>query len=347
MSKLGHDVKLYVMSGDANGKKVFSIDGYEIKAFEVQARFPPLLKFGNDHSFAVLRELDRDSPDVVHFHNYYLWSFPYVAPWAKRKKAKLVSQFHGTDPLRSVKAPAFLPYLRLCDRILVPTDGELGLLTKLRIPRSRVHKIPSTGVDPNRFHRVEPSGNDDTLLYVGRIPAPASYRWEKAPHLLLPILRSLLHLGVASKLVVAGDGPGLDSMKSQAGVLGLTNSVKFLGQVIQDELPALYSRASLTLDPIQMDDIEPFWGGTLQESLACGTPVVAFNNQRPGFRPLGLLVPTSPREAAQLLSSALKDTSWRSAVAKEGPGVIRRACDWSAIAGQLDLVYYGLVRSQE
>jgi glycosyltransferase involved in cell wall biosynthesis len=346
MAKLGHDVKLYILSEDPGGKKTFSVDGYEIKAFGVAARFPPLMKFGNDHSFAVLRELDRDSPDVIHFHNYYLWSFPYAATWAKRKRAKLVSQYHGTDPLRGIKASAYLPFLRLCDRILVPTEGERRLLTKLHIPGNRILKIPSTGVDPELFHRVGPSGDDNGLLYVGRIPAPASYHWEKAPHLLLPIFRSLLRRGVKSKLVVAGDGPGLEPMKNRASDIGLSDSIEFLGQLTPEELPTLYSTASLTLDPIHMDDIEPSWGGTLQESLACGTPVVAFNNGRPGFRALGMLIPTSPQEAAQLLERGFMDASWRSQIAQEGPRVIGESCDWSAIANRLDSTYRELVSSQ-
>ena len=94
-----------------------------------------------------------------------------------------------------------------------------------------------------------------------------------------------------------------------------------------------------------MDDIEPYWGGTLQESLACGTPVAAFNNKKSGFRPLGLLIPTSPGDAAQLLSTALTDLPWRSKIAEEGPKVIRGNCDWTAIAGRLNSTYHELAGS--
>ena len=144
-------------------------------------------------------------------------------------------------------------------------------------------------------------------------------------------------------MVVVGDGPGLSSMKAQADRMGIAQSVEFMGPRSQEDLPALYSNAVLTFDPISMDDIEPYWGGTLQESLACGTPVVAFNNVNPGFRPFGLLVPVSPSGAARLVSAALKDFSWRSGVAMEGPKVIREKCDWKAIAAHLDSTYRNLV----
>ncbi len=329
-----------MLSEETPRERIMKVDGFELKVFKTSFRFPPLMGFGNDHSLGVLRELDHDKPDLVHFHNYYLWNFPYVAPWVKRKRIPLVSQFHGTDPIRRLKALMFYPSLRLCDRLLVPTQNEEDFLThRLGFPSSRVRRVPSTGVDTNRFYRSRPLDNEPVILYAGRIPKPTSHNWEKAPHLLLPILRALLMKGSGARLLIAGDGPGLSLMKDQADKLNLGDSVEFLGQLDQEALPALYSRSRLTFVPMQMDDIEPFWGGTVQESLACGTPVVAFNNRLPGFRRFGLLVSTNPKQAAHLIASALANPELLSTALSQGPLAARRDCDWEALTRRLEAIY--------
>ena len=343
MAQLGHEVKLYVMSGEIARKKILSVDGYELKAFRPSFHFPPFMRFGNTHSVEVMAELEQDAPDLVHFHNYYLWNFPYIVPWVKRKGTPLVAQYHGTDPIRQVKARAFYPSLRLCDSLIVPTYREERFLTRtLRLPSGRVVRLPSTGVDTRIFKRVYPPDPEPLLSYVGRIPLPATYRWEKAPHLLLPLVKALLGLGVRARLVVAGDGPGLPIMKSSASRLGVETSVDFLGAVDQRVLPELYSRSRLTFVPMYMEDIEPFWGGTVQESLACGTPVAAFNESSPGPRRFGLLLPPGGR-GAPLVARSLAEADSLFKAGKEGSDFIKAHCDWESVAANVASIYERLL----
>ena len=343
LANLGHEVRLYVMSNDISSTQVLQMDGYELKAFRSYMHFPPLVKFGNDHSIEVMKELDRDSPDLVHFHNYYLWNFPYIAPWVRRKGTPLVAQYHGTDPIRIVKAAAFCPSLRLCDSLIVPTLQEERFLTQtLRFPSRRVIRLPSTGVDARVFKRVCPPDPEILLAYVGRIPLPASYKWEKAPHLLLPLFKALLGLGIKAKLMIAGDGPGLPMMKASASRLGVGSSVEFLGAVDQRALPELYSRSWLTLVPLHMDDIEPFWGGTVQESLACGTPVAAFNDSNPRPCRFGLLVRPGWR-GARLLAVSLNEADSLSKAGREGSDFVKAHCDWESVATNVASIYERLL----
>ncbi len=340
MARLGHDVKLYVLAADVPGRTVLNVDGYELKAFRVSFRLPPFGKFGNDHSLEVLRELGSDAPDVVHFHNYYLWNFPYVAAWARMKGARVVGQYHGSDPLRGVKAAGFTPSLRLCDLLLVPLESEKRMLTGgLRIPEARVARFPSTGVDTDLFRPTGPKTDELSLLYAGRIPAPSSYLLERSPQHLIPIMKALLDSGLKPKLTVAGDGPGMPAMRDLAQRLGVAGSIDFLGQVDQTHLPELFTRSTLSFVPIRLDEVGPFWGGSLQESLACGTPVAAFNDNAPGRRKLGLLLPTNPGAAASLISDAVADREWMASVRDEGPRLIKDICEWRKIVPRLDSVY--------
>ena len=342
MALLGNDVKLYVLSTELSETVRRHIDGYEIKGFKVSFLFPPFQGFGNSHAPDVLRELEKDAPDLVHFHNYYLWSFPYVAWWIKRKGVPLVAQFHGTDPVKRFKGLGFLPILRLCDRILVPTKRESDFLSgSLHLPENRISMTPSTGVDTGLFRIVAPKDNRTTILYVGRIPRRRTYLVEKAPQFIIPIFRQLRSRGVDAKLIIAGDGPGLSALERESQ--GLGNSIEFLGQVPQEELPLLYSRSRLTFVPIHMDEIGPYWGGTVQESLACGTPVVAFNDKSPGIGKLGLLVPATGKEPAGLIAGALNNPDWLETVETEGPRVVAGTCEWGTLIAKLYADYQRLV----
>jgi glycosyltransferase involved in cell wall biosynthesis len=342
MSQLGHDVKLYVMADGIKQREVIQADGYVIKAFKISLRFPPFARFGNDHSLEVLRELKRDSPDLVHLHNYYLWNFPYVAAWIRREGIPLVAQYHGTDPLRKLKGFAFKPALRWCDRILVPLFSEQSFLRSLGLTDSRVIRFPSTGVDTQEFKRTSPAGKEPSFIYVGRIPKLANYRWEKAPQHLLPILGALRRLGVPARMTIVGDGPGLAPLMKRSEESGLRDAIDFRGSLEHRELPAYYSHSWFTFVPFLIEEIGPYWDGALQESLACGTPVIGFNNENPGFQKMGVLVPTDASEAAHLIGSALENRSLFSRVDDEGPQLTRRVCDWSVLTSRLEMLYEAL-----
>src|SRR6056297_2111078 len=70
--------------------------------------------------------------------------------------------------------------------------------------------------------------------------------------------------------LIIGHGELLDTLKNQAEKLNLKN-IHFLGNLPQNDLPAFYSSADLSVVPSR---VEPF-GLVAVEALACGTPVIA------------------------------------------------------------------------
>lgn len=344
MASSGHEVTLYVLSQEEPRDPSIEVDGYTIKTFRSAVHFPPLLRFGNDHSLRAMREVLNDEPDIVHHHNYYLWNFPYVAPFVKRK-ARLVAQYHGSDPIRPLKGAMYYPSLRLADALTVATRREFNFLSStLRFPRSRLVLAPSTGVDSARFKRTG-SPIPGQLLYVGRIPSPTSYLWEKSPQQLLPLIHGLRALGLDCRLVVAGDGPGLGDLRQTTERLELSRHVDFLGAVPQEELPKLYSQSILAFIPMHMDDIEPFWDGALKESLSCQTPVVAFNSRNPGLRQYGCLIQPGAR-GAPALARILSDPSSLIATGVSGCDFVRSHCDWEVVIKRLESVYEMVLRGK-
>ncbi|MFN8496553.1 MAG: glycosyltransferase [Anaerolineae bacterium] len=100
------------------------------------------------------------------------------------------------------------------------------------------------------------------LLCMGRL------RYYKGLHVLIEALPGLP--GVT--LVVAGSGPMGADWQTLAQSLGVGARVHFIGDVSDDDQPALYQAADLYVLPATHRS-EAF-GVALVEALACGTPAV-------------------------------------------------------------------------
>src|SRR5690606_20027400 len=100
---------------------------------------------------------------------------------------------------------------------------------------------------------------------------------KKGLRYLLDALPTVLKHHPDSFISVAGFGPELDALRTQAATLGLTDSVRFLGAVPQSELPALYQRAALLVSPFVRAESgdEEGLGLVLVEAIGCGCPVLA------------------------------------------------------------------------
>ncbi len=157
------------------------------------------------------------------------------------------------------------------DAVIATSSDELYDLTSLGVPRTSVSVVPF-GVDPERFCAdgpVAPRGERPRLIAV-------------ATHLrrdgLETAVRALADMPDAELLIVGGPArPMLRrdetccDLARLAGSLGVSDRVKFAGQVSQDDMPALLRSADLMVD---VSWYEPF-GMACLEAMACGTPVIA------------------------------------------------------------------------
>lgn len=120
------------------------------------------------------------------------------------------------------------------------------------------------GIDLNAYSFRETK--DDYLLFLGRMSP------QKGAHLAAEVARRLgRRLILATKMVEPGEKSYFDSEVKPR----LTNRVEVLGEITLAEKVELYANAACTLMPIQWP--EPF-GLVMTESMACGTPVVAFRH---------------------------------------------------------------------
>jgi glycosyltransferase involved in cell wall biosynthesis len=106
--------------------------------------------------------------------------------------------------------------------------------------------------------------HDGYLLFVGRICE------EKSPHFAIEVAKRLnLPLILAAKVE---EGPSREYFEKYVKPY-LTDTIRWVGEVDEEERNKLFSRALCSLHPVSWP--EPF-GLTLIEAMACGTPVVAF-----------------------------------------------------------------------
>jgi len=128
-------------------------------------------------------------------------------------------------------------------------------------PQIPIAKVIHHGVDAKSFP-VGPGG--DYCLFLGRIGA------DKGPHRAIAIAKEAgVPIRLAGKLREPWEHRFFD--KEIAPLLG--DDVEYMGEVSQKEKVALLGGAMATLFPIRWN--EPF-GLVMIESMACGTPVLAF-----------------------------------------------------------------------
>ncbi|HVR96919.1 MAG TPA: glycosyltransferase family 4 protein [Thermoanaerobaculia bacterium] len=115
------------------------------------------------------------------------------------------------------------------------------------------------------FRRLPGVERDGDLLFVGRLVS------DKGADVLLEALALLAREGLRLRLAVTGDGPEMPRLCAQAGRLGLTGQVDFLGIRTGEDLVQLLNRHRVLVVPSRYD--EPF-GIVALEGIACGCLVV-------------------------------------------------------------------------
>jgi glycosyltransferase involved in cell wall biosynthesis len=207
-----------------------------------------------------LLDLLRDTPLVVHFHG----------PWA------LESASEGDSRAKTwLKRTLETRVYRRADRCIVLSEAFRTLLhTTHGVPLDRIHMVPG-GVDVDRF-AVEDSSQ----------AARARLGWPQDRPILLSVRRLARRMGLENLieafatvrqtrpdalLYIAGTGPLRPDLEAQIQDQGLSEHVRLLGFVPDNDLPYTYRAADLSVVPtVQLEG----FGLITIESLAAGTPVL-------------------------------------------------------------------------
>jgi glycosyltransferase involved in cell wall biosynthesis len=223
------------------------------------------------------------------------------------------------------------------------------IVNLLGIPDDRV-RVVYLGIETQRFHPVEDDdwkakiekrygvGSKTYILYVGGIHP------RKNIISLVKAFSLLKKRGFSEKLVLAGgllfgNTELLEALKR----LSLNNDVVLAGQVPDDDLPALYSNASVLAYPSLYEG----FGFPVLEGMACGTPVVTSDaSSLPEVAgEAGMLAdPNSVEDISEKLSAVLSNPELSSHMRNRGFEQARKF-SWELTAKQTLAVYEQAFRS--
>ncbi len=269
-----------------------------------------------------------------------LWSPANTGPVAVRQQAVTV---HDISPIEHPEwyRPAFAAWYRLLwPKLLkrvshVITDSEFSrgrIMNRYGLSSEKM-TVVSAGVDHDVFYpagsgsieqfRVEHQFDRPYILFVGSLQPR-----KNLPGLLL-VWRQLREDFPEHELIIAGEGgPAFARFD-----LPEVPSVRLLGRVPGEDLPALYNGADLFVNPSYYEGA----GLTVLEAMACGCPVAAAGNTAiPEYTGEAALLfdPYDIREMREAIRLGLTDTHRRKSL--RAAGIQRaRAFSWVRSAGEV------------
>lgn len=227
--------------------------------------------------------------------------------------------------------------IRRADRIITVSKRLREFAITCGAHPSTIRTIPN-GVDSSIFY---PRRSGDARRRLGLDPsAPlivsAGYLIErKGHHKVIRALKALRERGSSVRLAIAG-GPGAEgqfepALRKLTFELALEDRVHFLGHLPPDDLAELMSAA----DVVCLASSREGWPNVVNESLACGTPVVATDiGGVPDMIPsanYGFIVPVEDMAAlTQALDRALNKRWNREAISAWG-----MSRSWDEVAGEV------------
>lgn len=219
-----------------------------------------------------------------------------------------------------------------------------SVLDELHLPAvDRLHVVP-LGSDPDRFRPgVAAGGGIDRFgIPPGRyLLAVARLVPHKGVDVALEALALLRRCHPDLTLVVAGRGPDRPRLEALAVRLGVAGVVRFLDQVPDADLPALYAGAFAYLGLSREEglDVEGF-GIAITDASAAGLPVVVGDGGgtadavRPGLT--GFRVPAlDPAEVAQAVERLLGDEGLARRMGAAGRHWVETDRNWDRVVGDL------------
>jgi glycosyltransferase involved in cell wall biosynthesis len=243
--ELGHEVTLFA-SGDSSTKA------------KLAPMWPRALRLDpsvHDHFAPVFIELETLARrahefDVIHSHLDY-----FAYPTLRLLGAPAVTTLHGRLDL-----PELAPLYRRYDEIPVVSISDSQ---RCPLPAANYVATIHHGL-PQNLLQAGPGG--EYLAFLGRISP------EKAPD---AAIRIAAQSGMPLKIAAKVDRVDEEYFKTTIEPLLKSADVEFIGEIAEHQKSEFLGNAAALVFPIAWR--EPF-GLVMIEAMACGTPVVAFNN---------------------------------------------------------------------
>lgn len=288
-------------------------------------------------SWRTVSKLHRESAfDCIDAHFVYPDGFAAVLI-GKLLRVPVVITARGTDINQYPGFPLVRPMIRWALResagIIAVSESLKQVIVALGISGEKVQVI-GNGIDPARFHPVDPSvarqrvglpPDAEVLVSVGGLIP------RKGFHFLIPAFAKIAQSFPKLCLYILGEGEYRTELESLVRKANLQGRVFLPGAVPNEDLRFWFSTAKLSC----LASSREGWPNVLQESLACGTPVVAtrvWGAPEVIVSPnLGILVDQTVSSIAQGLEHAMQVPWDRDAIA-----VHARRRTWDVVALEME-----------
>ena len=213
----------------------------------------------------------RWKPDVIYCGHVY--HGPLAVLLAKISGAKLVSQLHGAEVWKSLPRRHLQP-LQLSNLVLCVSRDTRARYTMQgnRCDNSFVlANTVSPAFEPGDRLRARTRynlGANQVLLSVSRLDTCDSYKGHDRVIEAMPQLANCRSANVV--YLIAGEGKDRMRLEQLARQHGVAERVRFLGKVVEADLPDLYRAADLFVLPSMGEG----FGIVYLEAMACGTPAL-------------------------------------------------------------------------
>ncbi|MBP7859419.1 glycosyltransferase [Patescibacteria group bacterium] len=159
-----------------------------------------------------------------------------------------------------------MPLVYHNQRLITVSESSKKEILKMRLSKFRSIEIINPGINSSDY-QLKKKTNYVSILYLGRLKP------YKNVDVALRAFAEIIKIKKDAIFYIAGVGDSLNQLKELAESLGISNSVKFLGRVSDEEKSDLLASCWLMIQPSMIEG----WGITVIEANASGTPVVASN----------------------------------------------------------------------
>lgn len=226
-----------------------------------------------DHSVwskAIIQSLKKNKIDRVLVE--YGTHAHHLMPVLEKLKIPFVVHFHGYDASRAsalTNCDNYQEVFEKANAVIAVSKKMYESLLKLGCPEEKLH-YNVYGPQPE-FESVQPNFTKKQFIGIGR------FTDKKAPYYTVLAFKKILKSYPEAKLLLAGNGPLLNTCKNLVKSFELTNNVKFLGVISPEEFRNYLSESlafvqhSITADDGDME-------GTplaVLESSVSGLPVIS------------------------------------------------------------------------
>ena len=284
---MGHNVKIMGLSENKNSYRLGN--KYYIGSFS----FPiyPGVRQTFIRNDKYIEALIRWKPDIIHVHTEFS-AAAICRKIAKKTNAPLIMTMHtdfrkmyfrGCEDSKPVKLifKTWSKFVHRGAKILTVPSKKAEANALFCDPPCPV-QIADNGIDIDIFRkpltdteknslmkRYGISHEDKVLVIVSRLSK------EKRIQDILDMMPILIKKDPGIKLLLAGDGPYSDKLKSKALALGLKSNVIFTGHIARDEVYKYYKLGKIFLCASDFEHSSL----TLREALACGLPCICLADE--------------------------------------------------------------------